>query len=242
MLEITNSWGNILASELEEPYFKSLCAFLEGEYQTQTIYPKQDEIFNALELTSYEATKVVILGQDPYHGSGQAHGLSFSVRPGIAAPPSLLNMFKELQADLGCSMPDNGYLVKWAEQGVLLLNTVLTVRQDTPNSHKGKGWERFTDRVIQKLNEREDPVIFVLWGSHAQAKMKWIDTDRHYVLKSVHPSPLSSYRGFFGSKPFSQVNTLLEQLGSPGIDWQIPNLQMPELLAQTDIGMAKTGL
>ncbi|MDD9267947.1 uracil-DNA glycosylase [Paenibacillus sp. GCM10023248] len=229
MLELNNDWGNLLAAEWEEPYYKSLCEFLEDEYRTQTVYPQREEVFNALRLTSYAATKVVILGQDPYHGKGQAHGLSFSVQPGVATPPSLHNMYKELQTDLGCRIPDNGYLVKWAEQGVLLLNTVLTVREDTPNSHKGKGWERFTDRVIRILNEREEPVIFVLWGSHAQAKLKWIDEGRHYVIKSVHPSPLSAYRGFFGSKPFSQVNALLDQLGSPGIDWQIPNLSHTEL-------------
>jgi uracil-DNA glycosylase len=224
VFHLTNDWAKIVGSELEEPYFQTLCDFLIDEYQANTIYPEQDEVLNALHLTPYESTKVVILGQDPYHGRGQAHGLSFSVKPGITPPPSLQNIYKELQSDLGCFIPNNGYLVKWAKQGVLLLNTVLTVREDTPNSHKGMGWERFTDIVIEALNSREQPVIFVLWGSHAQAKQRLIDTNRHYILKSVHPSPLSSYRGFFGSKPFSQINELLKGLGSQEIDWQIPNL------------------
>jgi uracil-DNA glycosylase len=224
VFHLTNDWAKIVGSELEEPYFQTLCDFLIDEYQANTIYPEQDEVLNALHLTPYESTKVVILGQDPYHGRGQAHGLSFSVKSGITPPPSLQNIYKELQSDLGCFIPNNGYLVKWAKQGVLLLNTVLTVREDTPNSHKGKGWERFTDKVIEALNSREQPVIFVLWGSHAQAKQRLIDTNRHYILKSVHPSPLSSYRGFFGSKPFSQINELLKGLGSQEIDWQIPNL------------------
>lgn len=224
MFDLTNDWAKVVGSEFEEPYFQALCEFLNDEFRDNTIYPEQDEVLNALHLTSYEATKVVILGQDPYHGRGQAHGLSFSVKPGITPPPSLQNMYKELQSDLGCFIPNNGYLVKWAEQGVLLLNTVLTVREDTPNSHKGKGWERFTDKVIEALNTREQPVIFVLLGSHAQAKERLIHTNRHFILKSVHPSPLSSYRGFFGSKPFSQVNKLLKELGSQEINWQIPNL------------------
>ncbi|MCY9662056.1 uracil-DNA glycosylase [Paenibacillus chondroitinus] len=224
MFDLTNDWAKVVGSEFEEPYFQALCDFLNEEYRVTTIYPEQNEVLNALQLTSYEATKVVILGQDPYHGRGQAHGLSFSVKPGITPPPSLQNMYKELQSDLGCFIPNNGYLVNWAKQGVLLLNTVLTVREDTPNSHKGKGWERFTDKVIEALNSREQPVIFVLWGSHAQAKERLIHTNRHFILKSVHPSPLSSYRGFFGSKPFSQVNKLLKELGSQEINWQIPNL------------------
>lgn len=225
MFHLTNDWAKIVGSEFEEPYFETLCNFLIAEYQENTIYPEQDDVLSALNLTPYESTKVVILGQDPYHGRGQAHGLSFSVKPGITPPPSLQNIYKELQSDLGCFIPDNGYLVKWAEQGVLLLNTVLSVREDTPNSHKGKGWERFTDKVIQALNAREQPVIFVLWGSHAQSKQRLIDTNRHYILKSVHPSPLSSYRGFFGSKPFSQVNELLNGLGIQEINWQIPHLR-----------------
>ncbi|SDN75295.1 Uracil-DNA glycosylase [Paenibacillus sp. yr247] len=224
MIHLMNDWASLLDSEFEEPYFQALHEFLADEYLTQTIFPEQNEIFNALHFTSYAETKVVILGQDPYHGRGQAHGLSFSVKPGISTPPSLQNMYKELQSDLGCYIPDNGYLKKWAEQGVLLLNTVLTVRAELPNSHKGKGWERFTDKVIRTLSEREQPVIFVLWGSHAQAKQSLIDTTKHFIIKSVHPSPLSSYRGFFGSKPFSQANAFLRDLGSSEIDWQIPNL------------------
>jgi uracil-DNA glycosylase len=224
VIHLLNDWASLLGSELEEPYYQALSEFLDDEYHTQIIFPEQNDIYNALHLTSYAATKVVILGQDPYHGRGQAHGLSFSVKPGITPPPSLQNMYKELQSDLGCFIPDNGYLIKWAEQGVLLLNTVLTVRADIPNSHKGKGWERFTDKVIQTLSEREQPVIFVLWGSHAQAKQRLIDTTKHFIIKSVHPSPLSSYRGFFGSKPFSQANGHLRDLGSSEIDWQIPNL------------------
>ncbi len=185
---------------------------------------KKEDIFNALEYTSYENTKVVILGQDPYHGPNQAHGLSFSVQPGIKTPPSLLNMYKELRDEYGYDIPNNGYLVKWAEQGVLLLNTVLTVRQGEANSHKGKGWEHFTDRVIELLNEREKPVIFILWGRHAQAKKKLITNTKHHIIESVHPSPLSARRGFFGSKPYSKVNTILANMGEREIDWEIPNL------------------
>ncbi|MCY9665425.1 uracil-DNA glycosylase [Paenibacillus alginolyticus] len=228
MSHLTNDWATLLGSEFEEPYFNALQQFLDEEYTTQTIFPEQSEIYRALHLTSYANTKVVILGQDPYHGRGQAHGLSFSVKPGILTPPSLQNMYKELQSDLGCYIPDNGYLKAWAEQGVLLLNTVLTVRSDMPNSHKGKGWERFTDKIITTLSDREKPIIFVLWGSHAQAKQRLIDTTRHVIIKSVHPSPLSSYRGFFGSKPFSQANAYLRDFGSSEIDWQIPNLLAKE--------------
>lgn len=224
MNQLTNDWAALLESEFQQPYFQLLQEFLAHEYQTHTIFPDQQDIWRALHLTSYANTKVVILGQDPYHGRGQAHGLSFSVNPGISTPPSLHNMFKELQTDLGCSIPDHGYLKYWADQGVLLLNTVLTVRENTPNSHKGKGWEHFTDKVIRTLSEREQPVIFVLWGSHAQAKQPLIEPTKHFIIKSVHPSPLSSYRGFFGSKPFSQVNHYLRELDQTEIDWQIPNL------------------
>ncbi|WP_141692558.1 uracil-DNA glycosylase [Paenibacillus pectinilyticus] len=222
MKHVTNDWLTVLQDEFQAPYFEQLQFFLQEEYQTGTIYPPADDVFSALELTSFADTKVVILGQDPYHGSGQAHGLSFSVKPGMAIPPSLRNMYKELETDMGCEIPDHGYLKSWAEQGVLLLNTVLTVREAAPNSHKGKGWERFTDRVIQALNARETPVIFVLWGSHAQAKLSFIDTNRHYIITSVHPSPLSAYRGFLGSKPYSQANAYLKQLKMTEIDWCIP--------------------
>lgn len=221
---VKNDWKPLLAPEFEKPYYQKLRAFLEEEYRTHVIYPDQNDIFNALHYTSYENTKVVILGQDPYHGPNQAHGLSFSVQPGVKAPPSLQNMYKELQTDLGCEIPNNGYLVKWAEQGVLLLNAVLTVRQGEANSHKGKGWEHFTDRVIELLNEREKPAIFILWGRHAQAKKKWITNPKHHIIESVHPSPLSARRGFFGSQPFSKVNHLLSSMGEKEIDWQIPNV------------------
>ncbi|GAB6532530.1 MULTISPECIES: uracil-DNA glycosylase [Bacillus] len=221
---LKNDWGPLLAPEFEKEYYRKLADFLKEEYSTHVVYPKKEDIFNALEYTSYENTKVVILGQDPYHGPNQAHGLSFSVQPGVKTPPSLLNMYKELRDEYGYDIPNNGYLVKWAEQGVLLLNTVLTVRQGEANSHKGKGWEHFTDRVIELLNEREKPVIFILWGRHAQAKKKLITNSNHHIIESVHPSPLSARRGFFGSKPYSKVNTILANMGEREIDWEIPNL------------------
>lgn len=197
---------------------------LINEYRNRTVYPDKYDIFNALHFTPYTKVRVVILGQDPYHGPGQAHGLSFSVKQGIPIPPSLKNIFSELHNDLGCYIPNNGDLTKWAQQGVLLLNTVLTVRQGAANSHHGLGWETFTDRVIQVLNQREKPVVFILWGAHAQAKQQSIDSDRHFIIKSPHPSPLSANRGFFGSRPFSQTNAFLRQIGSSQIDWQIPNI------------------
>ncbi|EEL48314.1 MULTISPECIES: uracil-DNA glycosylase [Bacillus cereus group] len=221
---LKNDWEPLLAPEFEKPYYQKLRQFLKEEYSTHVIYPNADDIFNALHYTSYEDTKVIILGQDPYHGPNQAHGLSFSVQPGVKTPPSLQNMYKELHADLGCEIPNNGYLVKWAEQGVLLLNAVLTVRQGEANSHKGKGWEHFTDRVIELLNERDKPVIFILWGRHAQAKKKLITNSNHHIIESVHPSPLSARRGFFGSKPFSKVNEILSSMNEKEMDWQIPNL------------------
>ncbi len=221
---LQNDWGPLLGSEFEKEYYQALANFLKEEYEEHVIYPKKEDIFNALQYTSYENTKVVILGQDPYHGPNQAHGLSFSVQPGIKTPPSLLNMYKELRDEYGYEIPNNGYLVKWAEQGVLLLNTVLTVRQGEANSHKGKGWEHFTDRVIELLNEREKPVIFILWGRHAQAKKKLITNTNHHIIESVHPSPLSARRGFFGSKPYSKVNEILSNMDEKEIDWQIPNI------------------
>ncbi|HDX9579274.1 TPA: uracil-DNA glycosylase [Bacillus pseudomycoides] len=221
---VKNDWEPLLATEFEKSYYQQLQSFLTEEYHTQVVYPKQEDIFNALRYTSYQDTKVLILGQDPYHGPNQAHGLSFSVQPGVRTPPSLQNMYKELQDDLGYPIPNNGYLVKWAEQGVLLLNTVLTVRQGEANSHKGKGWEVFTDRIIELLNEREKSVIFVLWGRPAQAKKKLITNSHHHIIESVHPSPLSARRGFFGSKPFSKINHFLASNGEQEIDWQIPNL------------------
>ncbi|MBJ7985380.1 uracil-DNA glycosylase [Bacillus cereus] len=221
---LQNDWGPLLGSEFEKEYYQALANFLKEEYEEHVIYPKKEDIFNALQYTSYENTKVVILGQDPYHGPNQAHGLSFSVQLGIKTPPSLLNMYKELQDEYGYEIPNNGYLVKWAEQGVLLLNTVLTVRQGEANSHKGKGWEHFTDRVIELLNEREKPVVFILWGRHAQAKKNLITNTNHHIIESVHPSPLSARRGFFGSKPYSKVNEILSNMDEKEIDWQISNI------------------
>lgn len=217
-----NSWQTLLADEFDKEYYQDLRSFLKTEYQHHQIFPDMYHIFEALELTPYENVKVVILGQDPYHGPNQAHGLAFSVQPGVRIPPSLRNIYKELEADLGIPPVDHGNLVHWAEQGVLLLNTVLTVRNGEANSHRGQGWEAFTDAVIEKLNGREDPVIFILWGRPAQTKEKMIDTSKHIIIKSPHPSPLSANRGFFGSKPFSKANDALIALGKTPIDWQLP--------------------
>lgn len=217
-------WDNVLQEEFEKPYFKQLWKFVMKEYEEHTVYPRKEDIFSALKLTAYHETKAVIIGQDPYHGAGQAHGLSFSVKPGIKQPPSLKNIFKELKDDLGYDVPNHGYLEKWAKQGVLMLNTVLTVREKKPNSHKNKGWELFTDQVIKSLSKREQPVVFILWGKHAQAKKKWIDLSRHYVIESAHPSPFSSRKGFFGSRPFSKTNDILQSINEKMIDWEIPNL------------------
>lgn len=219
-----NDWDKYLEEEFNKEYYKDLRSFLTEEYKTARVYPEKEDIFTALKTTSYEDTKVVILGQDPYHGEGQAHGLAFSVKPGIQPPPSLINMFKELKSDIGCEMPNNGYLVPWARQGVLLLNTALTVREGEPNSHKGKGWETFTDRIISILNEREKSVIFVLWGKNALAKEELITNMQHMILRAPHPSPLSASRGFFGCKHFSKINVLLRANGEQPIDWQIPNI------------------
>lgn len=224
MINIGNDWDELLKGEFEKPYYLELREFLKNEYSTKIIYPNMYDIFNALKYTSYKDTKVLILGQDPYHGENQAHGLAFSVKPGVKTPPSLLNMYKELNSEYGCFIPNNGYLVPWTEQGVLLLNTALTVRAHEANSHKGKGWEVFTDNIIKLLNERHNPVIFVLWGNNARGKKKLIDTQKHYIIESAHPSPLSASRGFFGSKPFSKINEILIGLGKTPIDWQIPNI------------------
>lgn len=223
-LPLPASWQAVVGDETEKPYFARLRKFVEEERRTRTVYPPEGEEFTALELTPYEDVRVVILGQDPYHGPGQAHGLAFSVRPGVRPPPSLKNIFKELRDDLGCRIPNNGFLVPWAGQGVLLLNTVLTVREAEPNSHKGKGWETFTDAVIRAVGHRDDPTVFVLWGANAQKKTELIDTRRHTIVQSVHPSPLSAKRGFLGSRPFSKVNAALREAGRPEIDWQIPDL------------------
>lgn len=224
MINIGNDWDELLKGEFEKPYYLELREFLKNEYSTKIIYPNVYDIFNALKYTSYKDTKVLILGQDPYHGENQAHGLAFSVKPGVKTPPSLLNMYKELNSEYGCFIPNNGYLVPWTEQGILLLNTALTVRAHEANSHKGKGWEIFTDNIIKLLNERQDPVIFVLWGNNARSKKKLIDTQKHYIIESAHPSPLSASRGFFGSKPFSKINEILISLGKMPLDWQIPNI------------------
>lgn len=224
MVQLGNSWDEILVGEFEKPYYLKLREFLVNEYKTKIIYPDKYNIFTALKLTPYEEVKVVILGQDPYHGPGQAHGLSFSVQPGVQTPPSLQNMYKELRDDLGCFIPNNGYLVPWAKQGVLLLNTVLTVEAGKANSHRKKGWENFTDEIIRQLNEREKPVIFLLWGNNAKEKISLITNPKHFILTSVHPSPLSATRGFMGCKHFSKTNDILKGLGEKEIDWQIPNL------------------
>ena len=219
-----NDWENLLADELQKPYYQELRQFLISEYRTQKIFPDMFDIFNALHFTSYADTKVVILGQDPYHEPNQAHGLSFSVLPNVPPPPSLINIFKELQADLNCKIPNNGYLKYWADQGVLLLNTVLTVRVHNANSHRGHGWEIFTDKIISLLNDREKPVAFILWGNPARAKKSMITNPQHFIIESPHPSPLSASRGFFGSRPFSRVNKFLSSIGESPIDWQIPDL------------------
>jgi len=224
MVHIGNDWDELLDGEFDKEYYRNLRRFLISEYKTRVIYPSMYDIFNALKYTPYSKVKAVILGQDPYHGPNQAHGLSFSVKPGVPAPPSLQNIFKELNSDMGCYIPDNGYLKKWADNGVMLLNTVLTVRGGQANSHKGKGWEQFTDRVIELLNQREDPVVFILWGRNAQSKESLITESQHYIIKSVHPSPLSAHRGFFGSKPFSKTNDFLSSIGKDPIDWQIENI------------------
>ncbi|ADU22192.1 uracil-DNA glycosylase [Ruminococcus albus] len=221
MVNIGNSWDNILAEEFKSDYYLQLREFLKREYAQQTIYPNMYDIFNALKYTAYEDVKVVIIGQDPYHGEGQAHGLCFSVKRGIMPPPSLQNIFKELQNDVGFRMPDNGELTDWTKQGVLLLNAVLTVRAGQANSHRGMGWEKLTDAVISKLNEREKPIVFMLWGRNAKEKQKLITNKNHLVLTAAHPSPLSAYNGFFGCRHFSRANEFLTQTGQEPIDWSI---------------------
>ncbi|MCT4508389.1 MAG: uracil-DNA glycosylase [Tepidibacter sp.] len=221
---LKNDWQNLLKDEFEQDYYLKLRSFLVDEYKTKTIYPDMYDIFNALHYTQYKDVKVIILGQDPYHGPDQAHGLSFSVKPNVAIPPSLKNIYKELNSDLGCYIPNNGYLKKWADQGVMLLNTVLTVRASQANSHKNIGWEHFTDKIINLLNDRDDPIVFILWGKNAQSKIKIIKNPQHFIIKSVHPSPLSAHRGFFGSKPFSKANEFLISIGKEPVDWQIENL------------------
>lgn len=219
---LSNDWSQRLERELAAPYMAHLLTQLEYKYNTVTVYPDKENIFNALHFTSYERTKAVVLGQDPYHGPQQAQGLSFSVQPGMKVPPSLKNIYKELEADVGCQIPDHGSLVSWAQQGVLLLNTVLTVEEGHPNSHQGMGWERFTDSIIAALNDRDKPVVFMLWGKQAQIKAESIDAEKHHIIVSPHPSPFAARKGFFGSKPFSRTNAFLESIGSEPIDWRIP--------------------
>lgn len=221
---IKNDWQALLEPEFAKAYYKELYDKVNEEYKTEKIYPPAEDIFNAFEFTPLSKVKAVILGQDPYHEPGQAHGLSFSVKPGIDIPPSLVNIYKELNSDLGCYIPNNGYLKKWADQGVMLLNTVLTVRAHQANSHRGMGWEEFTDAAIRVLNEIDRPLVFILWGRPAQMKASMLNNPKHLILKAPHPSPLSAYRGFFGSKPFSKTNEFLQSHGIEPIDWQIDNL------------------
>lgn len=224
MSAITNDWLAVLQPEFSKPYYRELYETVKKEYRDYRVYPDSGDLFNAFHLTPLNNVKVVIIGQDPYHNAGQAHGLCFSVKPGIETPPSLVNIYKELQSDLGCYIPDNGYLTKWAEQGVLLLNTVLTVRAHQANSHRGIGWETFTDAVISALNREDRPIVFLLWGAPAQKKKQMLNNPKHFVLEAPHPSPLSAYRGFFGCRHFSRTNAFLERNGLSPIDWQIENL------------------
>lgn len=224
MAAIANDWLEPLKPEFSKPYYRKLYQTVNEEYRTHQIFPPADDIFNAFALTPLHEVKVVILGQDPYHGEGQAHGLCFSVKPDVDIPPSLVNIYKELQDDCGCDIPNNGYLTKWAKQGVLLLNTVLTVRAHQANSHRGIGWEEFTDAAIRVLNEQDRPMVFILWGRPAQMKKSMLTNPKHLILESPHPSPLSAYRGFFGSRPFSRTNKFLKEHGIKEIDWQIENI------------------
>jgi uracil-DNA glycosylase len=221
---IPAAWQPILADEIVQPYFQNLQQFLVEERKKYTVYPPEPEVFSALALTPYAQANVLLLGQDPYHDDNQAHGLAFSVRPGIPLPPTLRNIYEELQADTGFRIPNNGYLAPWAEQGLLLLNAVLTVRAHQPGSHRKKGWEKFTDAIIRAISAKESPVVFLLWGNYARQKASLIDTNRHTVIESAHPSPLSAKGGFFGSRPFSRTNAALRAAGNPEIDWQIPDL------------------
>lgn len=221
MVNIGNSWDGLLKEEFKKEYYLKLRSFLKKEYFSRKIYPDMYDIFNALKYTPYEDVKAVILGQDPYHGAGQAHGLCFSVKKGVTPPPSLKNIFSEIESDIGCRMSGSGELTPWAKQGVLLLNTVLTVREGQPNSHKGMGWEILTDKIIEILNEHQDPIVFLLWGANARSKKKLITNSRHLVLETVHPSPLSAYGGFFGCKHFSAANKFLADNDAKPINWQL---------------------
>ena len=221
MVVIGNEWDKIIGGEFEKPYYKNLREFLKNEYKTQNIYPDMYDIFNALKYTSYNSVKAVIIGQDPYHGKGQAHGLCFSVKKGVAPPPSLINIFKELKEDIGLEIPTHGELTSWAKNGVLLLNTALTVREGQPNSHRGQGWEIFTDAVISALNQRKEPIVFILWGANAKSKSTLITNPAHLKLMAAHPSPLSAYNGFFGCRHFSKANDFLKENSISPIDWSI---------------------
>ncbi len=221
MVNIGNEWDELLKGEFDKEYYLKLRGFLAKEYRERTIYPDMYDIFNALRYTSYSDVKAVMIGQDPYHGEGQAHGLCFSVKKGVEVPPSLKNMYKELESDIGFKAPRHGELVEWANQGVLMLNAVLTVRAGEANSHKGMGWEKFTDRVIELLNEREKPIVFLLWGGNARRKKELITNPNHTVLEAAHPSPLSAYNGFFGCRHFSKTNEILKQTGQTPIDWAL---------------------
>lgn len=224
MAMIQNDWLEPLNPEFRKPYYAELFQFVKEEYAARKVFPPADDIFNAFHLTPLSQVKVVILGQDPYHNDGQAHGLCFSVKPDVDVPPSLVNIYQELHDDLGCYIPNNGYLTKWAEQGVLMLNTVLTVRAHQANSHQGRGWEQFTDAIIHAVNEQDRPVVYLLWGRPAQSKIPMLTNPNHLILKAPHPSPLSAYRGFFGCKHFSQANEFLKAHGVEPIDWQIGNI------------------
>ena len=224
MPPISGEWAKALSGEFKKPYYRELFQKVGEEYNTRRVFPNPDDIFSAFHFTPLDQVKVVILGQDPYHGDGQAHGLCFSVKPEVDIPPSLVNIYKELEDDLGCYIPNNGYLVKWANQGILMLNTVLTVRAHQANSHRGKGWEEFTDAAIRALNKQDRPIVFILWGRPAQMKEKMLNHPRHLILKAAHPSPLSAHNGFFGSRPFSQTNRFLQENGLDPIDWQIENV------------------
>jgi len=224
LVNLPESWRTVLTDEIDKPYFQSVVEFVTDERAKYTIYPKETEVFSCLDYTPYDQVRVLILGQDPYHGPNQAHGCSFSVRPNVPIPPSLQNIYKELQTDVGVTPPDHGCLVPWARQGVLLLNAVLTVRAGQANSHQGKGWEHFTDAVLRAVNNLPTRVVFILWGAYARRKADLIDTTRHVIIQSAHPSPLSAHNGFFGSRPFSRANAALREAGLPEIDWQLPDL------------------
>lgn len=224
MAAIENDWLDAISGEFKKPYYRELFQFVKEEYSRYVIYPNADDIFNAFHFTPLSEVKAVILGQDPYHNVGQAHGLCFSVKPDVEIPPSLVNIYKELEVDMGCRIPNNGYLKKWADQGVLMLNTVLTVRAHQAASHQGKGWEQFTDAVIEAVNAQDRPIVYMLWGRPAQSKIPMLTNPKHLILKAPHPSPLSAYRGFFGCRHFSQANAFLKKNGLEPIDWQIENV------------------